>query len=648
MHRSTANFPLPTPLSRPPLPSPALTFPSPSLPFPIPSHVIAPLNVPRPLPYLTCTHVAAAFYHGYLYELAGGRLAGSGHLALSWLLRQAPIDVILSPYAYSPASRNVTMPLLPHGPFDSAALHGKLHVIEDDSRTAFCGGPTTDPGCHSDGIVATSTIADTVSKAQANMLTAAAHGLGLYFYDIPGDGWYGRVSRPNATSRFWSAVARMRARWPLLTPPTDTRRTRDNLRGTNAQSSDGVSNQASHERARRPPESAMPQPKPSARLRQTAPPPLEPEIALVIDDASCAHLLLGGHPGAQCTDRPTPASSTSNLSAVRAGFFAGCGLAEALVRQPAHVLPWVGAPFRQYLLSDLLLPNFPSSALKLIVFANALRLPAGVEAAIASKFANKTLLFVWAPGVVDAVSGNIDASAPRRLVGLGLANTTAEGADTLRVAIDNATLCKGICHPSGNDALPMDFGPAYPVTPRFAATTPPASSSSSSSISSIRKRRSSSSSIITASDGKGEGVLCGAVESVEVLGRYADKAALPALVRAKAARCTIVFSGAPGLPAWLYRTLASHAGVHLLLRGPGSEDISVDVARDGAVLLHCGRGAGTCGGKGVLLVLPHVVAGVRFDSLESGIPTVPACTDCAEVTVPVFGSGRVLLVWINH
>ena len=321
-----------------------------------------------------------------------------------------------------------------------------------------------------------------------------------------------------------------------------------------------------------------------------------------------------------------------------------------MVRQPAHVLPWVGAPFRQYLLSDLLLPSFPSSALKLIVFANALRLPADIEAAIASKFANKTLLFVWAPGVVDAVSGNIDVTAPRRLVGMGLANTTAEGADTLRVTIDNATLCKGACHPSGNDALPMDFGPAYPVTPRFAATEPPGTTSTTTS----KKEHNSSStsksnnSITKVSNGEGEGVLCGPAQSVEVLGRYADKAALPALVRAKASRCTIVFSGAPALPSWLYRTLASHAGVHLLLRGPGSEDISVDVGEDGDVLLHCGRGDGTCGGKGVLLVLPRVVAGVRFDSLESGIPTVPACTDCTEVAVPVFGSGRVLLVWVDY
>ena len=275
--------------------SPAPTSPQPSTPA-LP-HLHPHHHSFLPLPYLTCTHITTAFYHGYLYELAGGRLAGSGHLALSWLLRQAPIDVILSPYAYSPASRNVTMPLLPHGPFDSAALHGKLHVIEDDSRTAFCGGPKTDPGCHSDGIVATSTINDTVSKAQTNMLTAAAHGLGLYFYDIPGDGWYGRASRPNATSRFWSAVARVRGRWPLITPPTDTRRTRNNPLDANTHGIDGVTNQASHTVARGPPESAMPQPKPTARLRQTDP-PLQPEIALVIDDASCAHLLLGGQPGA--------------------------------------------------------------------------------------------------------------------------------------------------------------------------------------------------------------------------------------------------------------------------------------------------------------------------------------------------------------
>jgi hypothetical protein len=45
------------------------------------------------------------FYYGYLYELAGRRLAGSGHLALTELMREPSIDAILSPYAYSADSR---------------------------------------------------------------------------------------------------------------------------------------------------------------------------------------------------------------------------------------------------------------------------------------------------------------------------------------------------------------------------------------------------------------------------------------------------------------------------------------------------------------------------------------------------------------
>ena len=173
---------------------------------------------PNPPPHRStltlCAPFPTAFYHGYIYELAGGRLASSGHLALSTLLRETALDAVLSPYTYNPAGRNVTMSLVPHGPFDSAVLHGKLQVVEDDSRTAFCGGPTVDPRCHSDGIVATSTVADTISKAQTNMLTAAFHRLGLYFFDLHDDGWYGRPTRPNTTSAFWSAVARVRARWP--------------------------------------------------------------------------------------------------------------------------------------------------------------------------------------------------------------------------------------------------------------------------------------------------------------------------------------------------------------------------------------------------------------------------------------------------
>ena len=97
-----------------------------------------------------------AFYYGYLYELAGNRLAGSGHLAISELMTEPAIDGVLSPYhlrdrilaividwtdlsryTYAAEGRNFTMPLVPHGVIDSAWLHGKLHVIEDDSRF-FC------------------------------------------------------------------------------------------------------------------------------------------------------------------------------------------------------------------------------------------------------------------------------------------------------------------------------------------------------------------------------------------------------------------------------------------------------------------------------------------------------------------------------
>ena len=81
-------------------------------------------------------NVFTAFYYGYLYELSGSRLAGSGHLAVSELMQEPAIDGVLSPYSYGPESRNFTMPLVPHGVVDSAWLHGKVHVIEDDSRSA--------------------------------------------------------------------------------------------------------------------------------------------------------------------------------------------------------------------------------------------------------------------------------------------------------------------------------------------------------------------------------------------------------------------------------------------------------------------------------------------------------------------------------
>ena len=90
--------------------------------------------------------------------------------------------------------------------------------------------------------------------------------------------------------------------------------------------------------------------------------------------------------GANCTDRPTSESTTADLDAVRRGFFAGCALSNVVHAQPQHVLAWIGAPVRSYLLSDVLLDTFPADRLKLVVVANGLQINSTVRAAIEALF----------------------------------------------------------------------------------------------------------------------------------------------------------------------------------------------------------------------------------------------------------------------
>ena len=81
-----------------------------------------------------------------------------------------------------------------------------------------------------------------------------------------------------------------------------------------------------------------------------------------MDDESPAFFQLSGGAGQNCTDRPSADSSTDDLAAVQSGFFAGCSLNRRVHAQPPAVLQWIGAPFRQYLLSDVLAPSFPAAS----------------------------------------------------------------------------------------------------------------------------------------------------------------------------------------------------------------------------------------------------------------------------------------------
>ena len=83
------------------------------------------------------------------------------------------------------------------------------------------------------------------------------------------------------------------------------------------------------------------------------------EVALIVDDISPSYFAAVGG--------PIPASDPDK------------GFSSLLHYMPAHELARAGIPYRNYLLTDLLLPSFQTDilpTLKLVIFTNALRVSA--------------------------------------------------------------------------------------------------------------------------------------------------------------------------------------------------------------------------------------------------------------------------------
>ena len=148
-----------------------------------------------------------------------------------------------------------------------------------------------------------------------------------------------------------------------------------------------------------------------------------------MDDESPAFFQLSGGAGQNCTDRPSADASTDDLVAVRGGFLAGCGLNRRIHTQPPAVLQWIRdrSAVPAGLLSGVLAPNFPAD--QLVIFANALQMRPGILSAIREKLAvpipggsKRTLLFIWAAGMIDGDGGSgvLDGVGPGRLLGMGL------------------------------------------------------------------------------------------------------------------------------------------------------------------------------------------------------------------------------------
>jgi hypothetical protein len=156
------------------------------------------------------TALALAFYC-YLFELSDSRLPGSGHLACAELESGAPqLDGIASPYQYGTYARAPGGQLTTHGPIDSPGLHGKVWMVEDDTRTVLAAP---------DGLRFATTVNATVNILRRNAYTAMLHKAGIYWLDLACQGWFGRPDNATtlaATSAIWTMAAHVRQQWSRL------------------------------------------------------------------------------------------------------------------------------------------------------------------------------------------------------------------------------------------------------------------------------------------------------------------------------------------------------------------------------------------------------------------------------------------------
>jgi hypothetical protein len=150
-------------------------------------------------------------YNGYLFDLSDSRLTGSGHLDLSALLSDKNLDGIGSPYQYATAPREPSGRFTSHGPVDSATLHKKMWVTEDDTRTVL-----TDKGAFDKHV---DTVQGTVNIIRRNMYSSMLHRHAVYWLDLASNGWWGRNDNATmiaATDAMWSNATHVLKQWQAL------------------------------------------------------------------------------------------------------------------------------------------------------------------------------------------------------------------------------------------------------------------------------------------------------------------------------------------------------------------------------------------------------------------------------------------------
>lgn len=126
----------------------------------------------------------AVTFYGYIFEVAciPRGLQASGHLALGRLLQSPYVDVICSPGSYSdrgPGGGGYFM-----APVDSVQLHGKLWLMEDDTRTHLGGADT------GYGLYRMKDARETRGVLERNFAHVLTHGAAVWWMDLFGVGWF--------------------------------------------------------------------------------------------------------------------------------------------------------------------------------------------------------------------------------------------------------------------------------------------------------------------------------------------------------------------------------------------------------------------------------------------------------------------------
>jgi len=155
------------------------------------------------------TALAGAFF-GYLLELAWnecffgggieapyGATARCGHLGLARALNSPHVDFIVSPYSYGFRAMGGHGPGMP--PTESARLHGKIYLYEEDSRPYL-----NPPDC---GYGRAETFEDSVAVLRRNMSECLCRGHGIWW--LKGGAEHPHFD-PTLEPRFGPELARLR------------------------------------------------------------------------------------------------------------------------------------------------------------------------------------------------------------------------------------------------------------------------------------------------------------------------------------------------------------------------------------------------------------------------------------------------------